>query len=251
MRLVIKCISCLIGVLFVCSAITEIFLYVNFRYFLKEFTPAGLVGLFFLWLAFSRSSLDRIADTKSVMKSVLKYISCLIGVLFVYFAIKNLFYIRYLLRELTFEGLVGLFFLWLAFRKSRLGSFRESYIAKAVSKIAAPISERLKSRYNLNRYNFRTGVLLLVFGVLLIALSQVTGNGFLISNWLENGGVILIIFGVIAIVIEYVWPSGIKMPPPASKSAEERLNQLNELRVKQLISDAEYEQRRKDILASL
>jgi len=46
-------------------------------------------------------------------------------------------------------------------------------------------------------------------------------------------------------------PTSQDSPPPVGTSVEDRLRRLDDLRAKHLISDAEYEQRKKEIIGSL
>ncbi len=98
------------------------------------------------------------------------------------------------------------------------------------------------------------GILLIVFGAMQwsSAASQIQrafGQADLLAiSLFVSGGVALLIGLAISIASS---GSVANSPPPVTNSVEERLRQLDKLHSQHLISDPEYEQRRKDIIASL
>lgn len=98
------------------------------------------------------------------------------------------------------------------------------------------------------------GVLLIVFGAMRwsSAESQIRrafGQTDVVAIFLFIGGAVALLIGFSRSLTSS--PSTSDSPPLSNNSVEERLRRLNDLRAKQLLSDAEYEQRRKDIIASL
>jgi cation transport ATPase len=113
-----------------------------------------------------------------------------------------------------------------------------------------------------------TGIVLAISGVLLIVLggiqwssaaSQIRrafGQTDVLAILLFIAGAIALLIGLIGLLNAFSRgpgssPAGSDSSHPASTSVEARLRRLDDLRAKQLISDAEYEQRRNDIIASL
>ena len=73
------------------------------------------------------------------------------------------------------------------------------------------------------------------------------------TDWV---GISLLLFGGIGLAEGvsdiFAAPNSVPTPTPvAAKTAEERIRQLDDLRAKHLITDAEYEQRKQAIIASL
>ena len=106
-------------------------------------------------------------------------------------------------------------------------------------------------------------VVMAVFGLLLVVAGLIQWNSA--ESQIRRGfgredstAVPLFIFGIPALLIGLFGAlllSGQSPPAPSTEAnpstAEERLRQLDESRSKGLLSDAEYEQHRKDIIASL
>lgn len=98
------------------------------------------------------------------------------------------------------------------------------------------------------------GILLIIFGSIQWSsaesqLRRALGEDDLLAISLFVGGGIALLVGITIGLRS--WPSVSTSPPPITNSVEERLRQLDTLRSQQLISDAEYAQRRKNIIASL
>lgn len=98
------------------------------------------------------------------------------------------------------------------------------------------------------------GVLLIIFGV----IQWNTGESKLRRSFGQTDvlAVLLFLGGAIAFIKSFshgstTSPSSSDSARLADRSIENRLRELDNLHTKQLISDAEYEQRRKDIIAML
>lgn len=98
------------------------------------------------------------------------------------------------------------------------------------------------------------GILLLVFGAIRWnSLASQIARGF---GGSDGVGLLLLLAGAAAVAIgswHYFDASSARgnLPSAVSRSAEDRIRQLDDLRSKHLITDAEFEQRKKDIIASL
>ena len=97
------------------------------------------------------------------------------------------------------------------------------------------------------------GLILIIFGV--IQWTSLASQGRRALGDIDVLGISLFVGGAVALLLgSSSLASSLFVsytPPTVTKSTEDRLRQLDDLRLKGLISDTEYEQRRKDIIASV
>ena len=98
------------------------------------------------------------------------------------------------------------------------------------------------------------GILLIVFGT--IQLTSVDSQRQRVAGHTDVLAALFFFAGAIVLLIGFSRglassPSTSDSPPPGGNSVEARLRQLDDLRAKELVSDAEHKQRRHEIIASL
>jgi uncharacterized membrane protein len=104
----------------------------------------------------------------------------------------------------------------------------------------------------------QNGIVAIVGGVLLVVIGAIRWNSLEsqfsgLAGKTDGVGVLLLVSGAMALLVglDLLVGSGAKRGTRAPRSIEDRIRELDHLRTKELITEGEYEERKKQILASI